>query len=640
MANWNDNIEGDHLTIAGTPATPLRVLAGPGTGKTYALMRRIQRLIEEGADPSRILVSTFTRTAAKDLESELAKLGVQGADKVRAGTLHALSFGILSREEVLPITGRNPRPLMDFETRFLVEDLCSETGLDVDECKAMLRTFNAAWARVQNDTPGWLDDADDQNFDTALRNWLTAHKAMLIGELVPECRKYLKGNPLCADRSAFDHVLVDEFQDLNRAEQEVLELLAEKGTLTIIGDDNQSIYSFKHAHPEGIVDFHQSHPATTSHSLTVCQRCPTDVVAISNALLVSGDAKARQLQPHPKKGAGEVHIVQWPSITEEASGLASIIKKRVDAGKLKPGKILILAQRRQFGYAIRDALIAAGVPAHSFFSEQELDGNPKLKDDYEAQEAFTLLTLLAAPNDPAALRCWCGFGSSSLRSGEWKRMSAYADASHLGLREVMEKLAGKQVAVPHTTGIVARYKALKAREAACAGLTGAKLLDAVFPVAADWSEPLRALADGIEEKDYSAEDLVDAVRSGVVQPEMPVETDYVRIMSLHKSKGLTADFVAVVGLLEGIVPSTPNPKKTAAEQARQAQEDRRVFYVAITRPRETLFLSSVTHLSMKDGMKMRVQGNAGRGVIRTFPSRFLSQLGPKAPAPVNGNTLI
>ena len=96
MATWADDLEGIHREIAAEPGTPLHVLAGPGTGKTFAMMRRVARLLEEGADPQNVLTLSFTRTAATDLERQLTKLETQGASAVRVSTLHSLCFALLS----------------------------------------------------------------------------------------------------------------------------------------------------------------------------------------------------------------------------------------------------------------------------------------------------------------------------------------------------------------------------------------------------------------------------------------------------------------------------------------------------------------------------------------------------------------
>src|SRR5436305_2638931 len=116
---WHDDLKGAALRIAATNKSPLRIVAGPGTGKTFSLMRRVARLLQEDrVKPKRIFVSTFTRTAARDLEETLRELGAEGATDVRAGTIHSFCFSVLAQEEVLLATGRTPRPLLTAEERF------------------------------------------------------------------------------------------------------------------------------------------------------------------------------------------------------------------------------------------------------------------------------------------------------------------------------------------------------------------------------------------------------------------------------------------------------------------------------------------------------------------------------------------
>ena len=116
---WNENLAGAALQIAQTNSSPVWVAAGPGTGKTFALMRRLARLLEvDNVQPGQILVCTFTRTAAGDLARAVATLGIAGADDVEAQTVHALCFSMLTRQEVLQTTGRVPRPLLKSEERF------------------------------------------------------------------------------------------------------------------------------------------------------------------------------------------------------------------------------------------------------------------------------------------------------------------------------------------------------------------------------------------------------------------------------------------------------------------------------------------------------------------------------------------
>ncbi len=295
---WNDGLQGQALQIAATPNSPLCVVAGPGTGKTFAMMRRLTRLLEiDHLDPQRILACTFTRTAAEDITRAIARLGVNGAEDIRTQTVHGLCFSMLSAQDVLEATARVPRPLLRFEERFLLQDLCKAGLGGVRDCGKKLLAFSAAWARLQHEQPGWPDNAADQAYQAALLAWLQFHEAMLIGELIPEGIKYLRNNPHSPYRSMFDHLLVDEYQDLNRAEQHLVDLLA-NGNLVVVGDEDQSIYSFKHAHPEGIVEFPGTHPNTEEAGLDQCRRCPHRIVAMANALISHNASRSnRQLQP-------------------------------------------------------------------------------------------------------------------------------------------------------------------------------------------------------------------------------------------------------------------------------------------------------------------------------------------------------
>lgn len=639
---WDDGLDGVARHIAEESSSPLRIVAGPGTGKTFALMRRVARLIqEEKISPRRILVCTFTRTAASDLRNELSKLGIDGVDKVRSGTLHALCFSMLKRSEVLDITGRFPRPLLQFEERFLQEDMKSSHG-GVRAVAKNIRAFNAAWARLQHETPGWPANPEDRRFSADLSRWLQFHHAMLIGEFIPEALRYIRDNPMCPERGEFDCVLVDEYQDLNRAEQSVLDLLSSNGALTVIGDEDQSIYSFKFAHPEGIARFEEHHPGTHSEGLEDCRRCPCQIVDMANSLISHNDGRdSRILRPLECNPHGEVFIVQWQSMHQEAEGIAEFIESRIKSGGVEPGKVLVLAPRRDFGYAIRDAINTRGIPAHSFFSEEAFDGTPKKLEESQSQQAFVLLTLLAEPDDRVALRCWCGFGSSSLASPGWSKLRDHCEKNGLALRDVLAAIARGKLKLPHTSHLVKRFILLTELESKLRDLYGSSLLDTLFPMNEIWAEPFRSLSSVINEPEYDASILLDTLRSSLTQPELPTDVEYVRVMSLHKSKGLTAELVVVAGCVEGLIPSEPKNAETAEEENEYREEQRRLFYVAITRSKNTLILSSVTHipddLAYKMGVKVRGTNN---GYVRTITTRFIGELGLSGPQPITGDTFI
>src|SRR5215831_17169120 len=293
---WDRDLDPDSPAygIASSQSRFNRVVAGPGTGKSFALKRRVARLLEEGADPKRILPVTFTNVAAEDLQREMLQIGVPGCENIRGSTLHALCMRILSRESVLQVVGRKPRPLNQFEIEPFLYDLSTTFG-NKRTRKKRIRAYEAAWARLQHETPGYAQNPADAAFEAALVNWLTFHEGMLIGEIIPYVYRYLKDNPAAPERNLYDFVLVDEHQDLNKAEQGVVDLLCDAANLCIVGDDDQSLYSFKFAHPAGIREFPTAHGPTTEHQRIECRRCPTLVVQMANSLIANN--RDRRINP-------------------------------------------------------------------------------------------------------------------------------------------------------------------------------------------------------------------------------------------------------------------------------------------------------------------------------------------------------
>ena len=633
---WNTGLTGKPLEIARWPTSPLRVMAGPGTGKSFAMKRRVARLLEEGADPDRILAVTFTRNAAGSLLNDLRALGVPGCGDIHCGTLHSFCFALLNREDAFRYLGRKTRPLVTFKKRGglrfeaepMVEDLC-HLGLagGKKECNKAVLAYEAAWARLQTDEPGWAPTPTDEAFENALVAWLTFHEAMLIGEVVPEALKFIRGNPGCSALQAYDHVIVDEYQDLNKAEQTLLDMLAVGGNLAIVGDVDQSIYSFRHANPEGITDFATTRPATHDESLEECRRCPQRVVRLAATLIKHNHPPGAptRLSPKPGNPDGEVYTVQWPSFDAEATGIAEYIKSLVDGGH-PPGEILVLTPRRLIGYAIRDALVTEGVTVHSYYHEESLE-------DKTAQEAFCLLSLLAQPDDRPALRWWLGYGSGSWRSGRYAVLRRHCETSGESPRTALERLSAGTLTLPRSDQLVERYRELKDRLKALEGASIEVVMNALFPDGEEWATGLRELAADVAPKCTKISEFKDRMTTGITQPEMPTGGDFVRLMSLHKSKGLTSRTVVVAGCIAGYIP-TEDEDETPARQAELLREQRRLFYVAITRCTERLLLSSAQQIERSVAMQTGATLGRRGG---TVASKFFHELGPEQPRSVQGS---
>src|SRR5262245_18023879 len=325
-SDWREALSGPHLDIAASDAAVNHILAGPGTGKTFSMMRRIRRWLESGVPAQRILAVTFTRTAALDLKDQLRRMGVAGAQEVHATTLHALAYSVLSRQEVFDATGRSPRALFSYEVRHLVLDLREAHG-GVRAVKRFLHAFEAGWARLQRDPLGPPQDPSEAAFQTALLDWLRYHRAMLIGELVPLALAYARRNPASSVLPSYSHVLVDEYQDLNRADQDLVVAFPRSDSLTVAGEPNQSIYRFRVARPEGIMAFPSEKPGCAEFTLTVCQRCPANLVRMATSLVSHNPPWARPIDFQPPAGREDasVYVVQHRTTDEEVETIADFV---------------------------------------------------------------------------------------------------------------------------------------------------------------------------------------------------------------------------------------------------------------------------------------------------------------------------
>ena len=641
---WDNDLDKSSAAyrFAADNSKTIRVVAGPGTGKSFGLKRRVARLLEEGQDPRKILAVTFTRTAAQDLKNEIQSIGIAGADKVVAKTLHSFCFGLLNKKNIIENTGRFPRPMLEFEQKPMLYDLNSSFG-NIKDKQRKLQAFEAAWARLQSEEPGFPTDETDRQFERDVLEWLKSHKAMLFGEMIIETFHYLRNNPMCAERREFDHVLVDEYQDLNKAEQAVVDLLALNSNLAIIGDDDQSIYSFKHANPEGIREFPHKHPGCNAIDFDHCRRCPKQVVAMASRLISHNTNRTLgDLQAFEYNQNGTIKIVQWASLEAEIKGISSKVQTDIAEGIICPEDVLILAPVRQIGYRIRDALVSKGINAKSYFRETAISSE-NLKYN------FALLTLLANPKDMVALRFLLGFGDAKYRTKSYKHLHDFATESGMASVDVLEKCACGELHVPYISSLITQYRIIKEKLGALKSAAEAEVNSFINLLAEDIQENsdfrsilLEAVAKAEHERE---EDVVAWIHDiyaysieKVSYPDNTAEHDHVRIMSLHASKGLSAKYVIVMSTIDELIPRIDKDSDVSIEK--QIEEQRRLFYVAVTRCKSsgegypgTLIISSFVGLPGKEALGIGIGANAysWRAVSAT---RFIREFEETAPATI------
>lgn len=626
-------------SIASTTNARVRVVAGPGTGKSYAMKRRVARLLESGVAPDLILPVTFTRVAAQDLHRELVGMGVPGCNALNAHTLHSLALRMLTRNHVLAATGRIPRPLNKFESEAMICDLMAAHG-GKKEVESRRQAYEAAWARLNNQVPGYAPSPEDAAFQHDLLSWLRFHEAMLIGEVIPEIYRYLSTNPGAPERAEFNHILVDEYQDLNKAEQAIIELLSNAADVCIVGDDDQSIYSFKHAHPDGIRDWLVANVGAADLGLVDCHRCPTRVVDMANALIAHNVYRPvpRAIVPLVAKGQGVVNIVQYSNLNAEVAGVVATIQKMLAAGT-PAGDVLVLAQSRAVGTPIYEALLAGGVPARSEYTESELE-------KVEAQRAFALLKLFAIQDDRVALRWLVGQSGNNLHAAGYRRIRDHCEATGLSPWQAFSQLSAGVLSLPNTRPIITAYNALVADLNALTALPDlGSVVDTLFPAGQAETRELREIAVALIAADpaLDARSLVGELVAAITKPEIPTDVQEVRIMSLHKSKGLSSPVTIIAGCVEGLLPRPPKNPLPPLEQQHYDEEQRRLFFVGITRVKSdpahgklgTLILTYARAMPYADARHAGIKPAFNNyGTADLHASRFIAEMAPAAPAAV------
>jgi DNA helicase II / ATP-dependent DNA helicase PcrA len=303
---------------------------------------------------------------------------------------------------------------------------------------------------------------------------------------------------------------------------------------------------------------------------------------------------------------------------------------------VKAGQVLVLASRRRIGYAIRDALNRLrrvrnrGWEVLSFFREQALE-------PLRVQESFVLLTLLSNPLDRPALRAWLGIGDSQGMTIPYARLVDYCRSTDCPPRVALEHLRAGTLTLSRSAKLSERYALLTVRLSHLPVTDTSALVDALFtdgdPEFADIREvALLALPNA-----STPIELLEKMRILITQPEIPGEDgNVVRIMSLHKAKGLTARVVVIAGCMEGALPNQGDADGSDYQQ-RMLEEQRRLFYVGITRATEVLIISSPVALSFHDAMTMGIRIGRRKGdTAIVSASRFITELGSTRPQSVSG----
>jgi superfamily I DNA/RNA helicase len=652
---WNDNInsESPAYKLITSNAPIIRSIAGPGSGKSFAIKKRIMRLLEEGVEPTKILAITFTRTAAADLKKEISSIGIKGCEKVEAKTLHSHAMLILLRSDVKTIKRRQPRIALEHEIDPALRDIEYPTDSSIDDRRKLLKLYEAAWANLQIEEPGLPRDKTEEEFQDKIVDWLIYHQGMMIGEVIPIALNYLQNNPASPEIGKYSAILIDEYQDLNKAEQVFISLLRGTADVVIVGDDDQSIYGFKYAYPEGIRQISNLYGEYSDINFDIIRRCPKRVTRMASALISKNPNRTlAELIPFEKNQEGQIEILQWNNYEDEINGIVYIVEQEIEQNNISPGDILILVPRRLIGYKIENKLIVQGVPAKSYFREDII------KND-AVRRAYSLIQLLANPTDKISLRFLLGFGSNNFRMNQYKILKNYSDDNSKTIKTVLDEILKEKVSIKGISNIIKEYRKILMdliqikKKLADDPLHVFELFsqddddEDFYEINSIFQEIMNKkpfIIDNYDDFDAWLKDIVNDLTYSIAMPDTPETTDNVRIMSLHASKGLNAKFVIMVSMIDDLMPFIP---KNTIDVQKTIEEQRRLFYVAMTRCRSSehdyqgrLIISSFIWIYGIDAVKMGIPITNPKNNKKVSASRFIADFGRTAPKTILGSTLI
>jgi DNA helicase II / ATP-dependent DNA helicase PcrA len=620
----------------------VRLVAGPGTGKSFSIEERVCWLLGKGVTATAIAVVSFTRASSVDLRSRIqaycADHNQAGGDDVRVSTLHSLALRIL-RAAGLLLYPADPLVLDNWELENIFDAEFAESGKIGKRRREEIRREHEAfwntgtWAPanyIPPDPP--ITDAERTAFTAFHGPRTQTYSCVLPGEIVRQCADHVLAGTL--DPVALillEHLIVDEYQDLNPVDQRFVDqLIAGRVVVFVAGDDDQSIYSFRYASPAGIETFTQRYAAAGSHTLTDCFRCTPAPVAAGNALIAayaSPNRIAKTLQSLYGAAApplsGTVHRWRFNTAREEAKAIADSCGGLVAAG-LNPRDILILlSNQRELLPGLRKAMNDAGVPFEPPRAETFIDSDT-------GRFVLAMVRIVCNTDDYVAHRLILGL-RSGVGTGTCNAIAVAVINNALNYRNIFYNPLPANVFKGRALNVL-----LPARQV-CAQISGwlpedtlgqhtaeiSNVVTSSFNQAAAqaWQQYSQGLppemnikelrdwlwADTDEQQMTVLEEVHERLN---VQMPVAVLQPRVRVMTMHGAKGLSARVAFIPGLEDSIFPGPwRNPYPGLVLEAA------RLLYVSVTRARAACVISYATRRMVQGQMR------------NMAPSRFATSLG-------------
>lgn len=577
MANQILDNQQKYTEILSSKAEKICVIAGPGSGKTKGILipKAKQIVADQTINPNNVLILSFSRLSALDLKDKIKNM-----DRTpRTSTLHSFCLSFLLSEDNHDIRKRINSIILDFEKQILISDLkIVLTDLNKREIKKMLDEFSAGWA-INPHEEVFIEDEKKKSFKSAILNWLSENEAAMMEEIVyhaVDLAKKVNTNFVNDPQ----YIFVDEYQDLNRLEQEFIDLLGANSKLVLVaGDPDQSIYSFKFAHPEGINSFSRKNNVET-HTLDFSGRCAKKIIKIANQLLLQANPTRKDLpKPLIKAEDGEAILIQKDNQVEEFNFIFQSIIKKVETGTA-PSEFLILVPRKKLGMEFVKFTKSKKVENIAFEFTTKSEFSPV------EQEKISLLGVIANPNSTLRVRIYIGLKDKNYFSNE--------------LVEIKQKYGNLQEAIKHINSNDFDKKKKKIIKV-CELLRDIKnilekynnilnvedIINDIFPEDNEELEEIRSIILLLKESNDSLQSLY----SKLIDYYRTIHTrdNIVRVMTLIASKGLEAGHVYILGCNGGNIPG--ENRSVYLNDHEFKREQRRLLYVGVTRAKKSLIIT-------------------------------------------------
>ena len=651
-------------------ARQVRLVAGPGTGKSRTIEKRVHHVLDAGATPENVHVISFTRATCAELRARITEFCAAGphgpvVGKVSVSTMHALALRILRRANLLNQYPSEPFILDNWEHKNVYDDeLSGSLSCNRRRAAEIRRAHDASWQTLNpaEISQARITQTEMDGFNAFHGARTNLYSCVLPGEVIFKCVENLRlGNIQADDLPSIEHLIVDEFQDLNACDQAFVRLLSGSGAvLFIAGDDDQSIYSFRHADPSGIVNFQTTYPAAASHDLTDCFRCAPGVLRPALQLISHNPNRlSKSLNALYGSAAppvpGHLHVWSFATAQQEARAIAYSCRELIDAGMQgREDEILILLAQLSPASVQLDPLTQElanlGVP----FAEP---GGAALTEVPALRAVYCVLRLIRDREKGAAdylahRDLFCLF--NRVGSITARRLADDCVARNQNFRELFYQatlptwLRGRaRAAVDSTRALVEAIRGwslsdtVGQRLADMAAVLGSYVFTAPGQSAehlATWVDFARNLPQAMtlsELHEYfgtnSSEQLalLDEVRSrlGASGPEQ-LPSKMVRILTMHGAKGLSGKVVFIPSAAQGIVPNTKSLQAPGL-----LIEQRRLFYVSVTRAMAACIISHAVEYS-----GAAAQALAQRSRVRLSRSQFLNEMQAPSVSRANGLT--